>query len=752
MASSFLWMVAIGVALQTARSAAPSSSQPICTTQQCVLTSSDIIRDMNPQADPCQDFSEFVCGGFEARSEIAPDQSSNDNFLALHERNQRILHSIVDTNSSSAPKAPAGDLSAHRNIEKFQSLYSSCMDQDRLTQLGRKPLEDEIQQVLKLFPVTESDLKAQQDQNQLEVVGIAAVDKESLSKTLAYFNKMGIDTLVGLSVGQDLKVPSKNVLSVTEGGLGLPAKDYYLDKAIIEKYQDTVRRMLSLIFGPHRQGNAGAVAVPETDDRWTTIAKDVVDFETKLAGIGTGVDDLYDPVKTYNPSTVDKLGSMTPSINWPLLLNSALPTTIKPPAQVIVSWPAFQIKLEGLLKSTAPKTLQNYFSWSVIRSRAGDLGPEYQQPLRDLNAALTGESAAIVPERWKHCVSVVSRSVGELAGHYYIEEAFKGNSRDQASGIIQSLLLTYSKVFPKLEWLDKATTIGAVKKLKAIRSLVGYSTEEPNTESSDSLDGYYKDLRVDPMDFYGNRARASAWTTEQNFLDLNKPINKKSMGSPPQTVNAFYSPSVNQIYFPAGILQPPFFHTDNPEYINYGGIGVVAGHEITHGFDNKGHLFDSEGRMIDWWTNTTSRAFDEKARCFVEQYGNFTISGPDGKVYHVNGQLTLGENIADNGGLKQSFNSWQTRYKADKTGKKYMNMKLPGLENFSPEQLFFISYGRLWCSKQRPESLIQQVITDPHSPARWRINGAVQNSVQFSTVFKCKANTPMNPSKKCDLW
>ncbi|GJJ72078.1 hypothetical protein EMPS_04435 [Entomortierella parvispora] len=761
------WIVAIGAALQCVQALNSSYSiQAVCTTEQCVLTAADILRDMNIQADPCQDFSEFACGGFNSRFEIPPDQSSYDNFNILHDETRRIVRSIVDANSATAPKAAAGDAVSKDNIAKFQGLYNSCMDQERLTQIGRSPLVDELQTVFNLFPVPDSSLKTQNqgamadggDNQQGEseednfIVSTAAVDKTALTNTLAYLNKMGIDSLISFSVSSDLENPSKRVLVLSEGGLGLPAKDYYKDKDTLAIYEKTVRQMFSLIFGKEPPSDATSTAATEDEDNWSAVAKDVVDFETQLAGIGTDLQDFYDPIKTYNPTATDSIGSMTPSIDWPLFLKNTLPSSVPAPKQIVVNWPAYQTKLEDLLQKTSPRTLQNYFAWNVIQARATTLGPEYQQPLRNLNSALSGSNSAVIPDRWKHCVSVVDGSLGDMVGHYFIQEVFKGNSKAQVSDIIQSLLTAYGKVFPKLDWLDKKTEAGAMKKLKAIVALVGYSTAEPNVTDSKSVQDYYKDLKVDPADFYGNQWREGVWSNERSFLNLNKPVNKQVLGSPPQTVNAFYSPPDNQIYFPAGILQPPFFHTGNPEYVNYGALGVVAGHEITHGFDNHGHLFDAQGRMVDWWTNSTTAAFNQKAQCFVDQYGNFTIKGPDGKDHNVDGHLTLGENIADNGGLKQSFNSWQARYKADKAGKKYMNQKLPGLIEYTPEQLYFVSYARVWCSKKRPAALLQQILTDVHSPARWRINGAVQNSEFFAKAFKCKVGAPMNPAKKCNLW
>ncbi|KAF9128839.1 hypothetical protein BGW39_004690 [Mortierella sp. 14UC] len=356
------------------------------------------------------------------------------------------------------------------------------------------------------------------------------------------------------------------------------------------------------------------------------------------------------------------------------------------PEVFIVVSPSFQERLEGLLQKTPPKTIHNYLAWTVIQELSGSLILKYHQPMRVLNAALSGVSADVVPDRWKTCVGMMNAQLGDMAGQYFISDAFKGNSRAQVRDMIESLRETYLNSFPNLNWLDKSTTEGAIKKMKAIVQLTGFSTNSPNVGSSTNVDAYYKDYKVDPKDHFGNQTRMNVWGTERYFNELDKPVNKRKMHMSPQTVNVYYSPTENQIVFPAGILQPLFFHTENPEYINWGGIGVVAGHGITHSFDNKGHQFDALGRLAN--------------------------------DYNVNGQLTLGENIADNGGFKQSFDTWKSRFVSDPT-----------------------AVGK------RPESAIRQMRADPHSPAKWKINGAVQNSVGFAEAFKCKAKAPMSPDK-----
>ncbi|GJJ74948.1 hypothetical protein EMPS_07306 [Entomortierella parvispora] len=743
MAHRVFWILTVAAAIPVVLSAAIPGKEAVCTTQQCTQIAKDILYDMNPQADPCQDFNEFACGGFNSKSVIPPDQSAIDHFSIDIEKNQLILRSILDVNSSSTPKPSSGDDDVDkRNLAKLQALYSSCMDEDRINQVGRKPLQDEIQTVLKLFPISEGNPTSEQT-------------KTSLAKMLAYLNHMGIPSFVMLTVVRDLKDPSKNSLMVLEGGLGLPAKEYYAAPAIMTTYETTIRDMFTLVLGEQQQQQqsppSNGTNAGSGNDTWSEVAKSVVDFETQLAGIASNTTDTYDISKMHNPMTVSQLASSTPSVDWPLLMNGTLPEDVQAPETVIVVSPSYQIRLETFLQQASPKALQNYFVWSVIHARAVNLGSEFRQPILDLSATLIGSNSTAAKDRWKGCVAIVDSNIGELSGHYYVKETFTDQIRDQIREMIESTISTYSQVFPNLNWLNKITVDGAIKKLKAIVALIGYSHDKPNDMDPKSLDEYYKDFRVEPDDYYGNEVRALAWASKMSYSKLKEPVNKKdTMGFTPPTVNAFYNALYNQIYFLAGILQPPFFHADNPEYVNYGAIGMIAAHEVTHGFDNNGHLFDSEGRLADWWTNTTTAAFNERAQCFVDQYSNFTIKGADGKDYHVNGKLTLPENIADNGGLKQAFNTWQTRYKDDKGGLK--NQRLPGLEKYSPEQIFFISFARLWCSVQTPELFLLQILVDPHSPAKYRINGAIQNSVQFANAFNCPANAPMNPTKKCELW
>ncbi|KAG0205694.1 hypothetical protein BGX33_007787 [Mortierella sp. NVP41] len=728
-------LMAIGVTLSVARAdigdinnnasnpKSLSNNKAICTTPRCVLTAAGIINDIDAQADPCQDFHQFTCGGFNEKNEIAAEYPSFNYFLNIHNKNSIIIRSIADVTLGKAPKPDAGDVAAQNNIKKIQDYFTSCMDEAALLKAGRKPVADEVQKVLDFFPD-----------------GGSGLDKAALSKTMAQLLKLGAGDFVVFYVGPDPSEPLVNVLQVWEGALTLPAKEYYKEPAIVQLYQGTVGQMFQIILGEEDVANRTEPLTPkDIKQEWLDAAKDAVDFEVQLAAIGTDIVNRVDPLKINNPRTVEQLSELTPSIDWPLLIQELLPAGFQNTRHLIVSSPSFQTKLETLLKSTSTKTLRHYFSWAVIHN-------------------LAGVSVGVKVDRWKQCVNYLNTNLGEIAGHYFVEQAFAGNSRESVMTMIEAMRSTYAKTFPTLDWLDKTTREGAMEKLKAILKLVGYSTGAPDVASSKSLEEYYKGYKVVSHDFFANQLQYALWSGTEMMAKLSKPVNRLNMlNNPPQTVNAFYDPSSNRILFPAGMLQVPYYNIDNPEYINYGGMGVVAAHEITHGFDSRGHHFDSIGRIHNtatnkWWTNATEQTFNEKAQCFVEQYGNFTVKGPDGKDYNVNGQLTLSENIADNGGIKQAFRAWQSRHKSDLQGKKYKNFRLPGLEKYTPEQLFFVSYGRLWCEKLRPEAAIQQIRGDAHAPSKWRINGAIQNSPEFAKAFKCAPNAPMNPTKKCELW
>lgn len=480
------------------------------------------------------------------------------------------IRKIVDPSLGKQPtpsKTEPDAAAAQANLQKLQDLYSSCMDESTILSAGRKPLLDQIESVLSTFPSKNTG---------------GVVDKTILAKTLAQLSNQGISGFVSLDVGPDPKDPLVNSLSLSESGLGLPAREYYQDAETVKLYESTIGQMFQVVFGEEDVATRNETLTDaDVKQEWKDTAKAVAGFETQLAGIGTDLVDLYDPIKSNNPRTADQISAATPSIDWVAFISGVLPAGVNNTRPIIVSSPEYLTRLETLLNSTTLQTLRNYITWRTISNSAPNLGTPYRQPLYTLSAILSGVSPDTVTPRWKHCVSIINNNLGDMAGHYYIQTAFPGTSLNSTVSIIDSILASYKKSFPTLTWLDKPTLSGAMMKLQAIVKLMGYSTNSPDVSSSTSIQAYYSTLPVSRTDFYANQLQYSIWSTQKSTEMLNKPVNRKKLSDPPQTVNAFYNPSTNQIVFPAGILQRPFFDVESPEYVNYGGFGVVAGHEVT---------------------------------------------------------------------------------------------------------------------------------------------------------------------------
>ncbi|KAG0294782.1 hypothetical protein BGZ96_000448 [Linnemannia gamsii] len=643
-------LMAIGVALSVVQAGPVDNSnggnrpvlnnKAICTTQECVVTAAGILNDMDHSADPCQDFNQFTCGGFDENNEIPSGLGRIGYIELLRKANNRIIRSIVDVSHGKSPKPAPGDVASQANLKKLQDLFASCMDEPSILKSGRKPLVDSLQIITQSLPASD-----------------APASKAILSKALGQMMKSGVQysPLMQLTVEAAVDDPLANEIIVYEYGLGLDLPADYKNAELVRKYTELASMMFQIALGEEDVVNrAQPLTEKDVEKKWVDVTKEVVGFESELAGIRTPTDELYDPSQYNNPRTVEQLNGLTPSmIDWSILLPEALPAGVNYTRPIIATSLPFLTKLDALLQKTPARTLQHYFSWVAIQKIGTHLATPYSQPLDDLYTARTGTPIDAQAERWKSCASAVEATLGQMAGHYYVEEAFKGKSREEVIKLIDNIILSYEKTFPTLSWLDKITREGALKKLKAIVKTVGYSTVYPDVASSVSLEEFYKGFTVESGDYIGNRLRHASWAYEKSFEKLDMRTDRLTMDYMfPSHVNAYFHSSFNTINFPAGILQGVFFGVNYPEYVNYGGIGVVAGHEI------------------GWWTNETSQAFKDKSQCFVEQYGNFTVLGPDGKQHNLNGQLTLGENLADNGGLKMAFKIWQSRFKSDSYGRK----------------------------------------------------------------------------------
>ncbi|KAF9549102.1 hypothetical protein EC957_004740 [Mortierella hygrophila] len=700
-------------------------NQDVCDTPECIATAESFLGYMNPNADPCDDFTEFTCGAFYEKTVVDANTISVDFQTIISNRNKIVIREIADAALGKAPKPAPGDKAAESNLKKLHDMYASCMDVDAIQTAGQQPLTKQVQSVLSLIPDT------------------PAIDKAALAKTMAQLIKQEVIIFYNIGVEQQLYNPHYSSIQGKQGGLTLPITSYNQSLTDAADLVPDIAQQFQKVLGvtvPSATNGTTPEIEPAVGQEWTTAAQDVIAFETLLADVtAKNTRPSLDPELPIfnNPITVEELSNATPSIDWPLLLSELLPVDVKYDRPLSVQSPEFLPALETLLSSTSVKTLRNYFAWRIISA----------QKYRLNTAAIPGH------ERWEVCNEVVTKTLPDIVGHYFVERTLPESDQTVFRTMLQSIISAYGEGFPTLNWIDQITLDGALKKLHAMGLVVGQSAESPNGASSESVEEYYSGFDVDVSDYFGNWYKQSVWATEKSFATVNEPYAQKKIPQfSPTEVNAIYLFGTNHIYAFAGIMQSPMFHASNPEYINFAGLGGVAGHEIGHGFDNSGKKFDSTGNFTNWWTPETEKAFAEKAQCFNEQYSNYTIKGPDGTDLHLDGPKTLGENIADNGGIKYAFRAWQSRLKADPTGKKYKNFKLPGFEKYTPEQLFFISYGKVWCSKEIPEYSERLIKTDEHSLNKFRILGSLQNSVEFAEAFKCAPRTRMNPEKKCSLW
>ncbi|KAF9345814.1 hypothetical protein BGX34_004444, partial [Mortierella sp. NVP85] len=737
----------------------PVVDHGVCSSSQCIQSAAAILQDMDAFSDPCTDFSMFACGGFYEREKLRHDEQKNGYLTFIERQNNEVLRFIL-TASNRESILSQGDLATERNLDKLQGFYAACMDQAQLLQVGRQPLQDEIRAMMDVYPGTgmrnDTDLNGDGDR------------KVALSTLLGYNIRNGFENPFVFELWDDETKPGYKIMTLQQSGLGLKEESFYSDEKLMKLYEKVIGEMFYIIQGngdPALLRTNPASSIPAV---WTHIAKDIITFEKILAGVtdqtgsskispaveqNTSNDDIdpeYDTdseTNTITWDTIEDLNQLTPSLDWHLILNTAFPSDAIIPKNVNMLWKFYLRRMETAMQQSSPKTIQSYFVWTMIRNLGKHLAEPFIEPLKALERALSeNEGSGSSGERWEYCVRMVNANLGQMAGHFFVKATFPETSQAMVVEMVGAVRWSFEKNFWQYDWLDQRTRQNALQKLKAITSKIGYSNDSPNVMSSVSIDEYYRTLNIIIGDHFGNQIRCNKWKMEGMLRSVSQPANRNKLESIPQISNAYYNPTMNAIEILAGILNPPFFQIDNPEYLNFAGIGSIAGHELGHAFDNSGRRYDENGAVRDWWTEASVQAFDVKSQCFIDQYNEFTVRGPDGTNHFVNGWGTLGENIADNGGLKMAFEAWQQRYISDRMGKRYNNHKLKGLESFSHEQLFFIQYARGLCGNATPEEEVRRLNDDNHSPRKWRINGVVQNSDHFARAFRCQPGTPMNPS------
>jgi len=640
-------------------------------------------------ADPCVDFFQYACGNFTKLYPIPNDRSAFGTGAMIVEYTQHVLHTMLE-------KAAAGGAGRSPNEQKIGDTYAACMDVDAIKQKGLKPLQPELDRIA------------------------ALKSKDELPELLAYYQLIGVNALLGFGEQQDFKDARKQIAAIDQGGLGLPERDYYFrtgeaPEKTRAQYVQHITNMLRLTGEPEAKAASDAQAIMQ--------------LETALAKVSMDITSQRDPNKVYHLMPVSDLANLTPGVAWSRFLTAS---GAPPVSEINVTNPDFFKGLNSLLASIDLETIKTYLRWQLVNSTPGYVLPK---AFDDEHFDFYGRKLRGQPEqraRWKRCVQAVDAGLGEAVGQVYVTREFPPANKQATLQMVKDIEAAMDHDIDTLDWMSPATKVRAKEKLQAVADKIGYPDHWRD----------YASLTIARDDAFGNALRATEFENRRQLAKIGKPVDRGEWLITPPTVDAYYNPSMNDINFPAGILQPPFYDSHAADASNYGHIGVVVGHELTHGFDDEGRQFDANGNLADWWTPEDGKKFDEKADCEVKEYGNF-VPVDDVKV---NGKLTLGENTADNGGLRLAYIAFLAdakRKNIDLTKKQ---------DGYTPIQRFFLGHGQSWCGSTRPEQLRLQVQTDPHSPRQFRVNGVVQNMQEFGEAFGCKTGQPMMPLNACRVW
>jgi putative endopeptidase len=663
-----------------------SSAQTSSSTKSAPGFSLDTI---DKSVDPCVDFYQYACGNWIKNSEIPPDQSRWGGFGEVRERNRDVERDILE-------KAAAGGADRDAVDQRIGDLYGSCMDEKTVDAKGIAPLQPELDRVA------------------------AVQGKPALIDELAHLYLVGGVSLFSFYSSSDLHNADQVIAYIDQGGLSLPDRDYYI-KDDDQKMKDMRQHLVEYVTETFTL--AGRTPQQAADS-----AQTVLRIETALAKAAMDRTARRDPKNRDHKMSRNEAVALGPNF----YLNRYF-TAVGAPSftQLNVTNPDFFKQMNGVLESESLDALKTYVSWHVLNAAA----PWLSQPFVDANfkfqQSLTGQKE--IQARWKRCVSLTDRELGEALGQRYVEATFGAEGKQRMLKMVDALEKSLAEDIHDLSWMSDETKKQAKVKLDAIRNKIGY----PDTYRD------YTSVVIKRDDLLGNVARANEFESKREIAKIDKPLDRKEWGMTPPTVNAYYNPSFNEIVFPAGILQPPFFDKGMDDGVNFGGIGLVIGHELTHGFDDQGRKYDPQGNLHDWWTEQDGKEFEKRASCVADEYSNF-IAVDDRKL---NGRLTLGENTADNGGARIALRALEHMIADDKTGKE--GQKIDG---YTPEQRFFLGFGRVWCEITRPEQARLWVVTDPHSPGKYRVDGVVENMPEFQKAWGCKAGQPMVAENACHVW
>lgn len=666
----------------------PASSQALTTLP---YTPGLDLESMDKSADPCVDFYQYTCGGWLKNNPIPNDQARWGVYSKLADNNKRFLWGILADLAKKGSERSAAQ-------QKIGDYFAACMDQSAIEKRGAEP----IQTRLGLIAGMQS--------------------KADLPRVLAQLHLISDDDgmFFGFGSRQDFLDATRIIASNTGGGISLPDREYYSkqdDKSrqIRERFLGHIAKLLQL------SGLDSNVAKPA--------AQQILALETALAQASLSRVDKRDPQKLLHHMNQRQLQALTPSFDWPTYLQGMGLVASKGKAALFnVSEPKYLRAFEQQLRQRPLADIQMYLRWHLLRSQA----PHLSSPFADEHFAFFSKTLRGVPEqapRWKRCVNLIDVQLGEALGQEFVQRAFSPELKEKTRHMTAQIATAMGQEIDGLAWMSAATKKNAHAKLKTMVNKVGYPDQWRD----------YSQFQVKPDDFAGNVARGTTFEVRRQLAKIGKPLDRAEWNMTPPTVNASYEPQINDITFPAGVLQPPLFDAKMDAAPNYGNTGGTIGHEITHGFDDEGRQYDAKGNLRDWWTRKDAKQFNQRAQCIVDQYAGYTVVDD----IKINSKLTLGEDVADLGGLLIGWLAWKAEFALHPE---------PARDGFTPEQRFFIGYAQWACENNRPENQRLNALTNPHSPGKYRVNGVVANLPEFAKAFSCKAGQPMVREKVCRVW
>ena len=641
---------------------------------------------MDKSVEACTDFFQYANGKWLKETPIPASESRWGTFNILGDNNNTMLREVLE--SAAKSKAAAGS-----DSQMIGDFYASCMDEAAIERAGVKPLDSHFKQIDKIKSL------------------------EDLQRHVAMMHNTGLPALFSFGGGSDLKNSSMVIVNAGQGGLNLPNRNYYTetDAKSIEARQKFVEYMTNMFK-----------LLGENPEKAAASAKTVMDIQMRLAKASLDPVNLRNPDNRYNKMALTAAQQITPNFSWATYMTARGVPAV---TEINVGQPVFFKEVNAMLTEIPMENWKTYLRWMTINSAA----PALSKAFADENFNFYGRYLSGAKERqprWKICVQATDNTLGESLGQEYIKRAFKPEARARMNELIDNLLAAMKDRVSNLEWMSPATKEQAQRKLSTFKRKIG---------SAEKLRGY-KGLTIDRASYVGNVLRSGQFQIQRNLLDIGNPVDRSRWNFSPPTVNASYSGVNNDITFPAGILQPPFFNSEADDAINYGAIGGVIGHEISHGFDDSGSRFDADGNLKMWWTAEDRAKFEERAACVVKQFGEYEVQ----PGLFIDGKLTLGENIGDFAGLTVAYDA----YMKSLEGKP----RPADIDGFTPEQRFFLGWAQVWAGKYTPEAERQQVKSNTHSLPRWRVNGPLSNMPQFAKAFGCKQNQPMVRETYCKIW